>query len=197
VFSNNPNLTSLLLTGNPWKCDCNLYELWEWASFTKGNLAVLVGSTTTPEDLSTGSGKRKRGLYCHYEVNSFPSPKMPSRIRIKDQHAARTWAKYVKESGCVSSRKPRAEMYMADRITDGRTLFYIEDSPPTWIVALACVAFLIFVATAVGTAVVLLLQKFKKKNAERYSMSARDLGDVRSVEEMEVIPKWRTNQNIV
>jgi len=193
VFSNNPNLTSLLLTGNPWKCDCNIYDLWEWACFTKRNLAVLVGSTTSPEDLSTGSGKRKKGLYCHYEVNSFPSPKMPSRLRIKDLNAGRTWAKYVKESECVSSRKPRAEKYMADRITDGRTSLYVEDSPPTWIVAIACVALLIFVGTAVGTAVVL----FKKQNVGRYSMSARDLGNVTSAEEMEVIPKRRTNQKII
>ena len=197
VFSNNPNLTSLLLTGNPWKCDCNIFELWEWASFTKGNLAVLVGSTTSPEDLSTGSGKRKKELFCHYEVNSFPSPKMPSRIRIKDTHASRTWAKYVKESECISSRKPRAERYMADRITDDRTYFYTEHSTPTWIVAVACVAFFILVATLVGIAVVSLVKKFKEKNGGRYSMSARDLGDARDAEEMEVIPKRRTNQNII
>lgn len=196
VFSNNLKLTSLLLTGNPWKCDCNIYELWEWASFTKGNLAVLVGSTTSPEDLSTGSGKRKKGLFCHYEVDSFLSPKMPSKLRIKDLHAGRTWAKYVKESECVSSRKPRAERYMAERITDGRTSLYIEDSPPTWLVVLACVAFFIFVVTAVGTAVVLLL-KFKKQNVGRYSMSAREQGDVRSVVEMEIIPTWRMNQKII
>jgi hypothetical protein len=196
VFSNNRNLTSVLLTGNPWKCDCYIFELWEWACFTKGNLALLVGSTTSPEDLSTGSGKRKKGLYCHYEFDSFPSPKMPSRMRIKDLHGSRTWAKYVKESDCVSSRKPRAEKYMADRITDGRTSFYV-DSPPTWIVAVACVAFFIFFVTAVGTVVVLLLKKFRKQNVGRHSMSAGYLGDVGSVEEMEVIPKRRTNQKIV
>jgi hypothetical protein len=86
---------------------------------------------------------------------------------------------------------------MADRITDGRTSLYVEDSPPTWIVAIACVAFLIFVGTAVGTAVVLLLQKFKMRNVGRHSMSARDLGNVTSVEEMEVIPKRRANQKII
>jgi Leucine-rich repeat (LRR) protein len=196
VFSNNPNLSSLLLTGNPWKCDCNIFDLWEWACFTKGNLTVLAGSTTSPEDLSTGSGKRKKGLFCHYEVNTFSSPKIPSRIRIKDLHAGRTWAKYVKESECVSSRKPRAERYVADPIVDGRT-FYVEDSPPTWIVALAGVTFFIFFGVTVGTAVVFLLKKFKKQNVERYSMSAIDLGDVRSVEERAVIPKRRTNQKII
>lgn len=196
VFSNNSNLSSLLLTGNPWKCDCNIFDLWEWACFTKGNLTVLVGSTTSPEDLSAGSGKRKKGLFCHYETNSFSSLKIPSRIRIKDPHAGRTWAKYVKESECVSNRKPRAERYVADPIVDGRT-FYMEDSPPTWIVALACVTFFVFVSVTVGTAVVLLLKKFKKQNVGRYSMSAIDLGDVRSVEERAVIPKRRTNQKII
>jgi Leucine-rich repeat (LRR) protein len=193
VFSNNRNLTSLLLTGNPWKCDCNIYELWEWASFTKGNLAVLAGSTTSPEDLSTGSGKRKKELFCHYDANNFPSPKMPSTLRIKDLYAGRTWAKYVKESDCLSSRKPRAEKYMAVPITDGRTSFYIEDSPPTWLVAVACVAFSIFVGTVVGTAVVLLLKKFKKPNVGRHSMSATKLEDMRSVEETGVILTRRTN----
>lgn len=195
VFSNNTNLTSLLLTGNPWKCDCNVYELWEWASFTKGNLAVLVGSTTSPEDLSTGSGKRKKGLFCHYEVNSVPSPKIPSRIRIKDLHAGRTWAKYIKESDCVSNRKPRAERYMADRIIEGRTTFYMETSPPTWIVAVACISFFTFVGITLGFGTVLLLKKVKKRNVGRCSMSARDLGHMRSVEE--TIPKRRTNQKII
>jgi hypothetical protein len=197
AFSNNTNLTSLLLTGNPWKCDCNIYDLWEWASVTKRNLAVLVGSTTSPEDLSTGSGKRKKGLFCHYDVNGFPSPKIPSRLRIKDLHAGRTWAKYVKESDCVSNRKPRAEMYMAEPIIEGRTSLYLGDSPPTWIIVVACISFSIFVGTAVGTAVLFLLKKFRKQNVGRCSMSARDLGDVGSVEEMAVIPKRRTNHNII
>ncbi|GFG38429.1 hypothetical protein Cfor_01152, partial [Coptotermes formosanus] len=197
VFSNNPNLTSLLLTGNPWKCDCNIYELWEWATFTKGNLSTLAGSTTSPEDLNTGSGKRKKGLFCHYEVNSVPSPKIPSRIRIKDLHAGRTWAKYVKESDCVSSRKSRAERYVGDSIIEGRTTFYMEASPPTWIIAVACISFFIFVGIAFGSSVAVMLKKVKKRNVGRHSISARDLGDMKSGEDTEVIPKRRTNQNII
>jgi hypothetical protein len=85
---------------------------------------------------------------------------------------------------------------MAYRITDSRTSLFAEDSPPTWIITIACVSFLIFVGTAVGTAVVL-LKKFRKQNVGRHSMSARDLGNVTSDEEMEVNPKRRTNQNII
>ena len=197
VFSNNPNLTSLLLTGNPWKCDCNIYELWEWASLTKGNLAILAGSTTSPEDFSIGNGKRKKGLYCHYEVNSFSSPKIPSRPRIKDLLAGRTWAKYVKESDCVSSRKPRAERYMAIRIIEDRGTFYVEDSPPTWTVVVACVSFFIFAGIAVGIGMVMLLKKVRKQNTGRYEISASDLGDVKSVDETEIIQTRRRSQKII
>jgi hypothetical protein len=197
VFSNNPNLTSLKLTGNPWKCDCSIYELWDWASVTKGNLAILVGSTTSPEDISTGSGKRKKGLFCHYEANSFPSPKIPSRIRIKDFHASRTWAKYIKESNCVSSSGPKAERYIADRVIEGDTHFYVEDSPPAWIVTVACVSVLIFLAMAVGTGLALLLRRVKKENIGRYSISTKDLEDMESVKEAEEMPKRRRNLKVV
>jgi Leucine-rich repeat (LRR) protein len=190
VFSNNPNLTSLTLTANPWRCDCSIYELWEWASVTKGNLAILVGSTTSPEDIRTGSGKRKKGLFCHYEANSFPSPKTPSRIRTRDLHASRTWAKYVKESDCVSSNGPKAERYIAYRNTE-------EDSPPTWNFMVACVSVLIFLAVVGGIAVALLLRRGKKENIGRYSVSTKDLEDMESVKEAEVMPKRRRNQKSV
>lgn len=197
VFSNNPNLTSLKLMGNPWKCDCSIHELWEWASVTKGNLAILVGSTTAPEDISTGSGKRKKGLFCHYELNSFPSPKTPSRIRTKDVHASRTWAKYIKESDCVSRGGPKAERYVADRVTEGNTNFYVEDSPPAWIVTVACVTVLIFLSVAAGTGMALLLRRVKKENTGRYSTSTTYLEDMESVKEEDVMPKRRRNQKVV
>jgi Leucine-rich repeat (LRR) protein len=197
LFSNNPNITSLKLTGNPWKCECNIYELWEWASVTKGNLAILVGSTTSPEDISTGSGKRKKGLVCHYEANSFSSPKIPSRIRKKDLHASRTWAKYIKESDCVSSSGPKAERYTADSVVKGDTTFYLEDSPSSWIFLVACVSLLIFLAMAVGTGMTLLLRRVKKQNIRRYSSSAKDLDGMESVKETEIMPKRRRYQKAI
>jgi len=197
VFSNNPNLTSLKLTGNPWKCDCVIYELWEWASVTKGNLGILVGSTTSTEDISTGSGKRKKGLFCHYETSSFLSPKTPSGIRVKDLHASRTWAKYVKESNCVSNRGLTAERYIADRIIEDDATLYVEDSPSTWIVTVACVSVLMFLAIAVGTAMAMLFRRVRNLNAGRESASARDMEDVESVKEVKVIPKQRRHPKII
>jgi hypothetical protein len=197
VFSNSPNITSLKLTGNPWICDCRIYELWEWASATKGNLAILVGSTTSPEDISTGSGKRKKGLSCHYESSRLPSPKTPSRTRIKDLHASRTWAKYVKESDCVSNGGLKAERYVDDRIIERDVASYLEDSPPAWLVVAACVSVLIFLAMAVGTSMALFLGRGKKKDVGRYSSPAIDVEDVQSVKEAEIIPKRRRNQKAV
>jgi hypothetical protein len=197
VFSNNPNITSLKLTGNPWICGCSIYELWEWASVTKGNLTILVGSTTSPEDISTGSGKRKKGLFCHYESNRLPSPKAPSRTRIKDLHASRTWAKYIKESDCVSNRGPKAERYVNDRITEDGAAFYLEDSPPTLLLVAACTSLLIFLAMIFGTCMALFLKRGRKKNIARYSASAIDVEDVQSVIEVEVTPKRRRSQRAV
>jgi Leucine-rich repeat (LRR) protein len=198
VFANNPNITSLKLSGNPWICGCNIYELWEWASVRKGNLAILVGSTTSPEDITTGSARRKKGLFCHYESNRLPSPKTPSRIRMKDLHASRTWAKYVKESDCVSKGEPTAERYIDDGIIDKSIAFYIEDSPPSWLVVAACVSVLIFLAMAAGTGMAFFLTKGKKRNVGRYPSSASDVEDVQSaVEEEEVVPKRRRNQKNV
>jgi Leucine-rich repeat (LRR) protein len=192
VFANNPNITSLKLTGNPWICSCSIYELWEWATVTKGNLAILAGSTTSPEDISTGSGRRKRGLFCHYEPNRLPSPKTPSRTRTRDLHASRTWAKYVKESDCVSNRGPKAERYVDEGIIESSISFYLEDSPPTWLVVGACVLVLIFLVMAVGTGMAFFLTKGKKKNIGRYPAHAIDVEDVQSV--AEDVPKRRRNQ---
>lgn len=199
VFSNTPNITSLKLTGNPWKCDCKIFEMWEWASVTKGNLAVLVGSTTSPEDVTTGSGKRKKELFCAYDANSIPSPKTPSRIRVKDLHANRTWAKYVKESNCGSSRTPKSERYMSDINIDGRAesaIFYVDDSPPTWIVIAACVSILIFLTTAAGIGMIFLLRA-KRVTVGKYSKSAIAPEDGDYVREVEIIPKRRRNPKLV
>jgi hypothetical protein len=195
VFANSPNITSLKLTGNPWICSCSIYDLWEWAAVTKGNLTILVGSTTSREDVGTGSGRRKKGLVCHYESNRVQSPKTPSRTRTRGLHANRTWAKFVKESDCVSNRDPKAERYVDDGIIGRSISFYLEDPPPTWLVVGACVSVLIFLAMAVGTGMAFFLRKGKKKNFAKYPALAIDLEDMQSV--AEVAPKRRRNQKNV
>jgi Leucine-rich repeat (LRR) protein len=202
VFANNPNITSLKLTGNPWICTCGIYKLWEWATVTKGNLAILVGSTTSPEDISTGSGRRKRGLFCHYESNSLPSPKTPSGTRSRDLHASRTWAKYVKESDCVPKGGPEAERYVDDGIIVRGTSFYtgMDDLPPAELIKEAYSLLYMFLFIIVVTCVVLLVIKCQKKNKGRYLEHAIDVEDVQSIAEVapvqsiaEVAPKRRRN----
>ncbi|XP_068916358.1 insulin-like growth factor-binding protein complex acid labile subunit [Tenebrio molitor] len=117
----NPKIETLKLVGNPWKCDCSIAELWDWANLEKGRLAILEGSTLAAEHVTVGKTKRKKLLVCNYDTKQ-PLPiimnkTVPGRRPfIKPQRvltsAIRTWAKYVRESGCEQlpslQRSPRA-----------------------------------------------------------------------------------------
>lgn len=118
----NPQVEKLKLVGNPWKCDCSVAELWDWANVEKGNLGILEGSTIAAEHVTAGKTKRKKLLVCNYDTNKQPMPIVMNktvagrRPFIKPQRLLtatnRTWAKYVRESGCEQSpnllRSPRA-----------------------------------------------------------------------------------------
>jgi Leucine-rich repeat (LRR) protein len=46
IFSGNEKLTKVYLTGNPWRCDCQLEELWRWAT-SKGIVLQEKGGEDT------------------------------------------------------------------------------------------------------------------------------------------------------
>lgn len=110
VISDMPKLSKIKLIGNPWLCDCNVAELWDWAELHKGDLSILEGSTLAEEDVRAGKQKRKKLLTCNYDVKKQPIPivvnktvagRRPfSKASRTLTQTNRTWAKYVRESGC-------------------------------------------------------------------------------------------------
>lgn len=146
-ISMNPNVDKLKLIGNPWRCDCSIAELWDWANLEKGSLAILEGSTLGSEHVTVGKTKRKKLLICHYDTAKQPLPivinkQVPGRKPfIKPQRTLttsnRTWAKYVRESGCEQApslqRNTRAATgYVSD---EGITMKLAHHEHNTWVAA--------------------------------------------------------------
>lgn len=142
----NPNVEKLKLIGNPWKCDCSVAELWDWANLEKGNLGILEGSTIAAEHVTVGKDKRKKLLVCHYDTSKQPMPMVVNKTApgrrpfIKPQRLLtatnRTWAKYVRESGCEqlqnlrrATRSAEARSYRAEITVSAL------HGPNTWAVA--------------------------------------------------------------
>ncbi|RZC33997.1 LRR 8 domain containing protein [Asbolus verrucosus] len=172
----NPNVEKLKLIGNPWKCDCSVAELWDWANLEKGNLAILEGSTIGAEHVTVGkTNKRKKLLVCSYDTNKQPLPiimnkTVPGRRPfIKPQRVLtstnRTWAKYVRESGCEQpanlQRSPRAAKTDSEGHLRGSEL-----EPNTWAAAAikAAVVYITLMAI-IGIAFVLAKKRRAPKTA--------------------------------
>ncbi|XP_053610579.1 carboxypeptidase N subunit 2-like [Plodia interpunctella] len=110
VFVNNPKIHSLNLIGNPFICNCKIAEMWDWANMIKGNLEVLVGAKSAEKDIIVKGNKKKKHLFCHYNatqlrnttlsVNKTVPGRRPFMKPRELTFANRTWAKYVRESGC-------------------------------------------------------------------------------------------------
>ncbi|XP_063616988.1 carboxypeptidase N subunit 2-like [Cydia splendana] len=110
VFVNNPKLHSLNLIGNPFICDCKIAEMWDWANMIKGDLDVLIGAKSAEKDIVVKGNKKKKHLYCRYNETQLRNMSIATnrtvpgrRPFLKPQkltYANRTWAKYVRESGC-------------------------------------------------------------------------------------------------
>lgn len=120
-LSGNPEIEKLKLVGNPWICDCSIATLWDWAYLEKENLGMLEGATLGEEHVSVGKTKKKKLLVCTYGAKQplpiIANKTVPGRRPfIKPQRllsaSNRTWAKYVRESGCEQlpslRRVPRA-----------------------------------------------------------------------------------------
>jgi len=102
-FSYNHQLMSLKLVGNPWKCDCYVVDMWEWAASSKGNIGVLVGSTKSIA--SNLNNKKTKGLVCNFDPKSTPikEAKLRRPGRELTTVVQRTWARYVREANCPHS----------------------------------------------------------------------------------------------
>ncbi|XP_013192009.2 carboxypeptidase N subunit 2 [Amyelois transitella] len=110
VFVNNPKIHSLNLIGNPFVCNCKIAEMWDWANMIKGNLEVLIGAKSAEKDIVVKGNKKKKHLFCHYNetqlrnltlaVNKTVPGRRPFMKPRELTFANRTWAKYVRESGC-------------------------------------------------------------------------------------------------
>lgn len=175
-FTFNPNIQKLKLIGNPWRCDCHIADMWDWADIQKGDLELLEGATISQEDVSIGKMKRKRHLICHYDRITQPVSVVinktiagrrpflnPSRIHSASN---RTWAKYVRESGCEQQptlrRLPRAaEGYYDDDIQ----MKYAKHGPNTWAsTAINAIAFYAIVMSVIGVAYVLTRKERMSEN---------------------------------
>ncbi|XP_068626244.1 insulin-like growth factor-binding protein complex acid labile subunit [Battus philenor] len=110
VFINNPKLRSLNLIGNPFVCDCKIAEMWDWANMIKGDLDMLVGAKSAEKDIVVKGNKKKKNLYCHYNETQLRNLTLTTNRSVPGRrpfvkpreltYANRTWAKYVRESGC-------------------------------------------------------------------------------------------------
>ncbi|KAJ8986243.1 hypothetical protein NQ317_009949 [Molorchus minor] len=183
----NPNVEKLKLIGNPWRCGCSVAELWDWANLQKGNLGILEGSTLSQEHVSVGKTKRKKLLLCHYDTGTQPftivmNKTVPGRRPfINPQRTLtstnRTWAKYVRESGCEQSpalqRHTRAAIdgYVSVINEDGIKMKYAKHGPNTWAAA-AINAIIVYAAlmTVIGLGYIFT----RKKRAMRAAAAAVD-----------------------
>lgn len=102
-FSYNYQLLSLALIGNPWKCDCYVVDMWEWALSSKGNLGVLVDATKSMD--SNLNNKRKKSLVCNFDPKSTPikEAKLRRPGRELNSSVQRTWSRYVRDADCPHS----------------------------------------------------------------------------------------------
>lgn len=146
----NVELEKVKLIGNPWRCDCWVSEFWNWVLEKKGNLQMLEGAILEDGDITVGKTKRKRLLICH--VDAKTSTKKP---RI-GQATNRTWAKYVRESGCtqVNLKKPNQRLKREITIEE-KLQSQANHSPNTWghnliyvtifYIILLCVVYLLYI----------------------------------------------------
>ncbi|CAG4989018.1 unnamed protein product [Colias eurytheme] len=155
LFSNNPKLHSLNLIGNPFICGCKIAEMWDWANMIKGDLDVLIGAKSAEKDIIVKGNKKKRNLYCRYNelrnititANKTVPGRRPFAKPRELTYANRTWAKYVRESGCEPMVKIlRPVALVADLFAD--TNHYALS---TTAMILAVLAFTLGAATVVMT----------------------------------------------
>uniref|UniRef100_A0A8D9BIR0 Leucine-rich repeat-containing G-protein coupled receptor 6 n=1 Tax=Cacopsylla melanoneura TaxID=428564 RepID=A0A8D9BIR0_9HEMI len=126
VLRHNRAINSIRLVGNPWKCDCNIADMWEWAIKEKGDIGVLVGSTT-PTEIGFGASRKKKGLVCYFDIKTTPTRKRPGRELFASTN--KTWARYVKEADCPSSNIFRPPRIISRKTRGAPSYVHIEKLP--------------------------------------------------------------------
>lgn len=164
VFTNNPKLHSLNLLDNPFVCDCKIAEMWDWANMIKGDLDVLVGAKSAEKDIVVKGNKKKKNLYCHYNetqlrnmttmVNKSVPGRRPFAKPRELTFANRTWAKYVRESGCEPVVKILRPVALV-----GEKFDYESNQLSTGVTIVAVMALSLGVATVLMT-----IKLFRRKN---------------------------------
>ncbi|KAL3289732.1 hypothetical protein HHI36_023130 [Cryptolaemus montrouzieri] len=126
----NPHLNKLKLIGNPWRCECYVAELWDWAVLEKEDLQILEGSVVTAENIKVFKSRGQKLLTCSYDTDKIPlavnmNKTSPGRRSFKNPQkvlitANRTWSKYVRESGCEQrtnyTRLPRSAEFQRSNL---------------------------------------------------------------------------------
>lgn len=164
LFVNNPKLHSINLIGNPFICDCKIAEMWDWANMIKGDLNVLIGAKSAEKDIVVKGNKKKKNLYCRYNEAQLKNMTLISNKTVPGRrpfvkpreftYANRTWAKYVRESGCepvVKILRPVA--LLTDLFDDGH-----GNGMSTSALILAITALALGIATVIMT-----VRLFKKR----------------------------------
>ncbi|CAH0754027.1 unnamed protein product [Bemisia tabaci] len=166
VFGKNYELMTLKLLGNPWKCDCNIADMWDWASQEKGELGVLVGSTASVGD-GVSSSKKKRVLTCFYDIKTSPTKAKATRPgRELATVANKTWARYVKEADCPSTNKIHKPAKIVREIRDVSSQSEFVKEPlhgdraqPSWTLLIAGSAMLMMAVVALFLTASMFLKK--------------------------------------
>ncbi|CAH0724505.1 unnamed protein product, partial [Brenthis ino] len=162
LFVNNPKLHSINLIGNPFICDCKIAEMWDWANMIKGDLDVLIGAKSAEKDIIVKGNKKKKNLYCRYNEAQLRNMTLISNKTVPGRrpfvkpreltYANRTWAKYVRESGCEPVVKILRPVALVAEFFDEKR------SMPLAALILAIVALVLGLATIVMT-----LRLFQKR----------------------------------
>ncbi|KAI8438000.1 hypothetical protein MSG28_010658 [Choristoneura fumiferana] len=163
VFVNNPKLHSLNLIGNPFICDCKIAEMWDWANMIKGDLDVLIGAKSAEKDIVVKGNKKKKNLYCRYNETQLRNMTITTNRTVPGRrpfikpreltYANRTWAKYVRESGCEPVVKILRPIALVGEMFD------VNGRLPTGALVLTVVALCLGITTLVMT-----LRLFRRKN---------------------------------